>query len=194
MTKDLPMQNNNVLRFGILIAFLWLFCITKSQAQDYINTRKVSLYRGDTSIVAGILSDVGIDKVEPEVYYYWYGHEQINANQGGYSGHLLDGEYLEYGPSGKLLLKGTYVKGKRTGQWISWYKAGAIRETREYEDGLLEGRTIRYSPDGRIIYSADCRHHILHGEMTTVLNDTLYMIKYKKGIEKRRVPLHVFDE
>jgi len=188
------MQNNSVLRSGLLIAILWLFCITGSQAQDYINTRKVSLFRGDTSIVAGILSDARIDKVEPEVYYYWYGHENINANQGGYSGHLLDGEYLEYGPSGKLLLKGTYDKGMRTGQWIYWYKAGAIRETREYEDGLLEGRTIRYSPDGKIIYSAEYRHHILHGEMTTVMNDTLYMIKYRKGIEKKRVPLHVFDE
>jgi antitoxin component YwqK of YwqJK toxin-antitoxin module len=93
-----------------------------------------------------------------------------------------------------MILKGTYERGVRSGHWIYWYKAGAIRETRDYENGLLEGRIIRYNPEGKIIYSADYREHLLHGEMTTVLNDTLFQIKYKKGIEKKRVPLHVFEE
>lgn len=178
----------------MLLVVLWLICVIDANAQDFINTRKISLFRGDTSIVAGILADVRIDKVKPAVFYYWYGHGQINANQGGYSGHLLHGEYLEYGPSGKMLMKGTYERGVRSGHWIYWYKAGAIQETREYEDGLLEDKTIRYSSDGRIIHSASYRHNLLHGEMTTVVNDTVYQIQYRKGKEKKKIPLHVFNE
>jgi len=188
------MRNNSILRFGFLFIVLCMMRISPAWAQDFISTRKISLFRGDTSVVAGILADVRIDKVNPDVFYYWYGHGQINANQGGYSGHLLHGEYLEYGPSGKMILKGTYERGVRSGHWIYWYKAGAIRETRDYENGLLEGRIIRYSPEGKIIHSAEYHQHLLHGEMTTVLDDTIFQIKYKKGIEKKRIPLHVFEE
>lgn len=188
------MGSNRIYPVIWLITLLWLMCISNAGAQDFVSTRKVSLYRGDTTVVACIMADLHIDKVDPGIFYYWYGHEQINANQGGYSGHLLHGEYLEYGPSGKMLLKGNYDEGQRTGRWIYWYKAGAIRETREYVDGMLEGSTIRFSPEGKIIYSAEYRHHQLHGEMTRVENDTLFQIKFKKGIEKKRVPVHVFEE
>jgi hypothetical protein len=192
--KDLLMGSNKVHQGGMLIALMWLMCITKCGAQDLFNTRKVSVYRGDTAIVADILSDLTTEEVEPGIFYYWYGHGQINANQGGYSGHLLHGEYLEYGPSGKMLLKGIHDKGVRSGSWIYWYKAGSIRETREYEGGTLEGNTIRYSPGGSIIHFAEYKDNRLHGEMTTVLNDTVFQIKFKKGIEKKRVPLHVYEE
>ena len=187
------MEKSNMMRVGLIVVFLWLICSIHSNAQDFINARKISLFRGDTSIVAGILADIRIDKVNPKVFYYWYGHDQINSNQGGYSGHLLHGEYLEYGPSGKMLLKGSYEKGVREGYWIYWYKAGAICETREYEDGLLEGLIIRYNPNGRVIHSAEYRHNLLHGQMKTVLNDTLYQIKFRKGEEKKKDPLHVFE-
>lgn len=178
----------------ILIFLVCLMSTMDLTAQDYMKTRKVSINRGDTSVVACILADLQVEKVDPGIFYYWYGHEQINGNQGGYSGHLLHGEYLEYGSSGKLLLKGTFDKGRRTGRWIYWYKAGSIKETREYVGGILEGSIIRYNQDGRIIHSAEYRHNQLHGEMTTVLSDTVYQIKYKKGVEKKRVPLHVFEE
>lgn len=188
------MGNNSMLRFGLTCIVLWLVCTIHTNAQDFINIRKISLFRGDTSIVAGILADVRIDEVDPGAFYYWYGNGQINTNQGGYSGHLLHGEYVEYGPSGKMLLKGIYERGVRSGHWIYWNNAGGIRETREYEDGLLEGTTIRYRSDGKIIHSADYRKHLLHGEMTTVIDDTLYQIIYKNGVEKKKVSLHVFEQ
>ena len=188
------MANNSILRFGSWMAMFLSLCTMQIRAQDFINTRKIALFRGDTSVVAGILADVRIDKVDPQVFYYWYGHNQIHANQGGYSGHLLHGEYLEYGPSGNMLLKGTYAKGVRSGHWIYWYEGGAIKETREYEDGMLEGENIKYTKEGRIIHLALYRRNLLHGETTTILSDTLYQIKYNKGKEKKRKPMHVFGE
>ena len=188
------MGNNKASRIACLIVLLSVLYLPDALSQEFINIRKISMDRGDTSVVAGILADVRIDKVDPNVFYYWYGHGHINANQGGYSGHLLHGEYLEYGPSGKMLLKGTYDRGVRSGHWIYWYAMGAILETREYEDGMLEGKTLRYSPDGRIIHSAEYRKNRLDGEVTTVINDTVFQIKFKKGVEKKRIPLHVFEK
>ena len=89
-----------------LLAILILAGANRVYSQEFINTRKISLSRGDTTVVAGILADVKIDKVNPRVFYHWYANGQIYSNQGGYSGNLLHGEYLEYAQSGKLLLKG----------------------------------------------------------------------------------------
>lgn len=163
-------------------------------AQEFINTRKISLSRGDTIVVAGILADVKIDDVNPKVFYHWYANGHIYMNQGGYSGNLLHGAYVEYNSAGSLLLKGAYERGLKSGQWIYWYVDGAIKETIEFEGGLLEGKTTRYTPDGRILFSAKYRNNRLHGEMLTVLSDTLYTVSYRKGTEKKRTPLHVFTE
>lgn len=162
-------------------------------SQDFINTRKISLSLGDTSIVAGILADVKIDEVSPGVFYYWYANGKISTNQGGYAGNLLHGEYVEYGPDGVLLLKGQYSHGARSGQWMYWYEDGTLREHISYENGLLHGKTTRYGPDGRISYSANYKQNLLHGELVTVLSDTLYQVQYRKGEERKRTVLYVFD-
>lgn len=163
-------------------------------AQEFINTRKISLSRGDTLVVAGILADVKIDEVNPEVFYHWYANGNIYMNQGGYSGNLLHGPYVEHNSIGDLLLKGTYERGLKSGRWIYWYGKGALKEIIEFEGGLLEGKSVRYTTDGRILHSAEYRNNVLHGEMITVLSDTLYSLVYRKGIEKKRIQLHVFTE
>lgn len=176
----------------LVVVLLSLTCISIS-AQEFINTRKISLSRGDTTIVAGILADVKIDEVRSRVFYYWYANGQINTNQSGYAGNLLHGEYVEYAPDGKLLLKGHFAHGTRSGQWIYWFKEGAIRKIASYNKGVLEGKSAEYAPDGTTIYSANYKNNLLHGKMETVANDTLFQLAYRKGIEKKRTVLHVFE-
>lgn len=177
-----------------LFAILILAGVNIVYAQEFINTRKISLSRDDTTVVAGILADARIDEVHPQVFYYWYANGQVYSNQGGYSGNLLHGDYIEYDQAGKLIMKGAYERGLKSGQWIHWYQGGAIQEIIEYESGQLEGKTTRYTPNGRIHYSAEYRNDVLHGEMTTVVNDTLFELTYRNGIEKKRIPLYVFHE
>jgi len=164
-----------------------------AHGQEFIKIRKISLSKGDTTVVAGILADVKIDHVNPGVFYHWYANGQVFSNQGGYAGNLLHGEYVEYGPDGGLLLKGSYDRGLQSGQWTYWYSNGATKEILHYESGHLEGKMTRFGPAGRIYYSANFKKGQLHGEMTTVVNDTLFQVKYKSGIEKKRIPLHVFE-
>ena len=161
--------------------------------QDFINTRKISITRADTVVVAGILADVKIETVDPGIYYYWYSNDRIFSNQGGYAGNLLHGEYVEYGPDGTLLLKGHYDRGVRSGTWLSWYPEGAIKEKRHYVNGAPDGQITCYGPDGRIHFDATYRKGILHGKMTTVERDTLFLINYRKGVEKKRNAVHVFQ-
>lgn len=188
------MGNNKSIQLKWLCLGLVLILSESLSAQEFINTRKISLSRGDTTVVAGILADVKIDEVNPSVYYYWYANGNIFLNQGGYSGNLLHGAYVEYGTDGSLLLKGAYERGLKSGHWIYWYADGSLREIIEYEGGLLEGKTTRYTTDGRILFSAEYRNNRLHGEMITVLSDTLYSLSYRKGREKKRTPMHVFTE
>lgn len=188
------MANNRLFRFKLIMVLSLMLCGSISFAQEFINIRKISHSKGDTIVVAGILADVKIEKVNPSVFYYWYANGQILANQGGYSGNLLHGEYLEYGPSGHLLLKGMYEKGLKSDSWTLWHPDGSIKEKIHYEDGVLEGKTIRYSTNGKIFYSANYRKSSLHGEMTKIESDTLYRVVYRRGKEKKKVSLYVFEQ
>lgn len=188
------MGNNRIFHKMWLCALLLMAIPGFADAQEFINIRKISLKRGDTTVVAGILADVKIDEVIPTVFYYWYANGKIYSNQGGYSGNLLHGPYVEHFADGNLLLKGNYERGVKSGRWTYWYRDGAIKESTGFEGGLLEGNITRYTPDGRILYSANYRKDVLHGKMNTVVNDTLFEISFKKGIEKKRTPLHVFTE
>lgn len=185
------MQSNRNNSKRILLSSLLSLSITLAFCQEFINIRKISLIVGDTTVVAGILADVKIEKVIPDVFYYWYSNGQIYCNQGGYSGNLLHGEYIEYDNSGNLILKGLYERGVKSGKWTFWYAEGFIKEIIEYEEGHFEGVNTRYSNDGKILYSATYRKNQLHGEVTKIISDTLFQISYKNGVEKKRIPLYV---
>jgi len=187
------MESNNVCRRLIISCALVLLCTGICWPQEFVNTRKISLNRGDTLVIAGILADVKIEEINPMVYYFWYDNGQIFSNQGGHGGNLLHGDYVEYGPAGTLLLKGQYDKGTQSGKWNYWYPVGALKESIHYENGLLEGDNIRYSMDGKIYFQANYHEDQLHGKMTTVKGDTLFQIKYKKGEELKREAMHVFQ-
>lgn len=177
---------------GIILALCCLFEAGNAYCQDFINARKISLNLGDTTVVAGILADVRIEKVDPGVFYFWYSNDMIYSNQGGYSGNLLHGDYIEYDGNGNLILKGRFDRGLKSGEWVSWYPDGSISEISEYEEGYKCGRQVRYAPDGKISYSAYYKNGLLHGPLVKPVNDTLFRTNYRNGKEKKRIPLEVF--
>lgn len=183
----------NRIRLLLFFGMLFLSWSSGINAQDFINIRKIALSRGDTTVVAGILADVRIEKVHSTGFYHWYSNGSLYHNQGGYSGNLLHGEYAEYGPGGQLILKGFFERGLKTGQWIRWYPDGSMKEVSCFNHGVKEGPATLYSEDGRIIQKVSYRNGQLHGKAETVMNDTLFQVRYKMGTEKKRVPLHVFE-
>jgi len=183
------------IRFYIVLQVSYGLLMLISQdvySQDFINIRKITLNKEDTTIVAGILADVKLENVNPSIYYYWYSNSEIFSNQGGYSGNLLHGEYIEYGEDGKLILKGRFNRGLKSGKWTIWHKDGSIKEIIGYEEGKLNGQHILYTDDGKILFQATYKNDILNGESRIIENDTLFQVIFKNGTEKKRTPLHVY--
>ncbi len=59
--------------------------------------------------------------------YYWFQYNQIQATQGAYSGHLLDGGYTIYAPDGKLMTSGQFKSGVKVGLW-KYYDEGNLKK------------------------------------------------------------------
>lgn len=49
--------------------------------------------------------------------YFWFDRNQIQATQGAYSGHLLDGAYKVNSPDGTLRTVGQFRNGLQVGIW-----------------------------------------------------------------------------
>jgi uncharacterized protein len=62
---------------------------------------------------------------------------------------LIMGIASEYYSSGQLKSKGSFNKKGRNGEWITWFSNDSIASRSCYSDGVLVGRNIIYSPDGK---------------------------------------------
>ncbi|MEW6469698.1 MAG: hypothetical protein AB1458_12275 [Bacteroidota bacterium] len=83
--------------------------------------------------------------------YYWYTpYSGIQKTQGGSGGTLLDGEYMFYNETGKLLIKANYKKGVEHGDYIIWDESGDIKEKMHYTEGVLDYAKFT-NDDGYII-------------------------------------------
>src|SRR2546430_13916012 len=49
------------------------------------------------------------------------------------------GPYEEFFPGGKVHIRGTYIAGKKTGQWSTWAENSKVRESATYRNDVLEG-------------------------------------------------------
>lgn len=107
----------------------------------------------ETYIKAGVLS----------------GARTVHAAQGGqlrlreiYTDGLLDGAYVRFDETGQRLSSGTYMHGKKTGQWSEADDAaGSWRGA--YEDDKRQGRWVRHNADGYVIEIATMSNGELNG-------------------------------
>jgi antitoxin component YwqK of YwqJK toxin-antitoxin module len=185
------MCKNNCL-YSISIVIFGLLCISQiSLSQEFINTRKITLTRNDTTVVAGILADLKLESVQKDAFYYWYSNAGVFSNQGGFSGNLLHGEYIEYEQNGSLILKGYFDRGLKNGTWVYWYPSGQKKKEMVYKDGSLNGKLFVYSDNGKIRYKAEYKNDRLDGTESLLKNDTLYNITYRNGTQLRKKIVNV---
>lgn len=76
---------------------------------------------------------------------------------------VLDGYCLVYLPKEKLFAKGFYNKGVRFGEW-EFYNKYLERKERYNENGLLEGTTIGYHPNGKESYVGQYKNDVKIGD------------------------------
>lgn len=135
------------LKFVCLIYCFSLFSLTKASlyGQENLNemskSRRVYLNSEDSLTTIDLLIvDPVVKKIIPEGSYYWFKDNQIHKNIGGYSGQLLDGDYIVESKEGFLLKKGHYANGLRIGVWNEWHENGSKKSKFTYKEGQLIGR------------------------------------------------------
>ena len=82
--------------------------------------------------------------------YYWYGGNQVNFTQGGYSGKLLNGNYYEYYLNKNLKTEGTFEKGLKTGIWKTWDEGGLLLDMLTWKKGVKNGLYKIFGAGGKI--------------------------------------------
>lgn len=71
-----------------------------------------------------------------------------------YVSYESDPDYIYYtltDESGAILEKGTYYKGKKTGQWIAYHHNGKVHCKFKFKEGKRVGKWKTYDPDGNLI-------------------------------------------
>lgn len=74
------------------------------------------------------------------------------------------GEYQEFYPSGALKIEGkNNSKGHRNGLWISYYENGIKWSESYYVDGIKNGHSLTFFPNGGIRYVGEYKNDIKIG-------------------------------
>lgn len=86
---------------------------------------------------------------------------------------INDGYYNEYFLSGEMASTGTYVMGKKDGEWKTFAKSGSLIGIVSYKNDTLHGRCAQMDEDGRIIMEKFCKNGVL---------DSLYTLSLQPGL------------
>ncbi|HEY9000690.1 MAG TPA: hypothetical protein VIM89_05020 [Mucilaginibacter sp.] len=97
---------------------------------------RVRITQPDKTIVAEIEPGFTVMSAKPLLNYYWYSANDIHCTQGGYSGKLLNGTYIEYYPDKNLKEQGSFKKGLKSGVWKKWNNDGTLASVTTWKRGL----------------------------------------------------------
>lgn len=115
-------------------------------------------------------------------YYAWFSGNQIHFTQGGYSGRLLDGAYMEQFNGKGLKLQGDYKKGLMDGKWKAWRMDGSLDSVLFYSSGIPNGKFERYGAAGGLLESGKYQNGKLNGKITRwIARDSVQIVRYKNG-------------
>jgi hypothetical protein len=134
-------------RFTTIIIFLFCSFITRAQKN---HNREVVLQVGDTLVKSYILTGDVKETLSRDKEYYWYTKGMINSNFGGFAGSLFHGEYKAF-LNNKLIEKGQFEKGLKSGTWISWYQTGKIKKICTWKSGKQKDKSQYFDENGVII-------------------------------------------
>lgn len=98
---------------------------------------KIRINESDKTVLAEINPVNGSTRAEPGLFYYWYSANAVHSTQGGYSGRLLNGLYIEFYLNKNLKEQGAFKKGLKSGVWKSWNEDGTVNSVSTWEKGRL---------------------------------------------------------
>lgn len=135
-----------------LVIILFTLISAAASAQDIpeADIYKVHINGNQGDIIAEIKPVATTPKTEPDKTYYWFNANSIKQTQGGYSGHLLNGQYQECYPNKTLKIQGSFNKGLKNGIWKNWSINGVLQEETNWKNGLRNGKFTLYDENGDI--------------------------------------------
>jgi hypothetical protein len=167
---------------GLILSLVFLVGCKSDFMPSTLNNRLV-IAEGDTIYTFHILNSTDVKvKTEGRSFYHYYTHGQIHATQGAYNGKLLHGTFVHENRDHVLLEKGTFVKGRKTKQWMRWYPSGATREITTWQNGALNGKFYEYDERQELVRSGSYKNGELHGKITSVEQGEQKVIKYNNGV------------
>ncbi len=117
--------------------------------------REIVVKYEDSTLRAHILIHKENIKTSDRLMYYWYNQEKINQNMGGYSGDLLQGEYLVFDKEKNLITQGNFERGLKHGTWKHWDASGVLMKSLDYHYGLVDGKVKIYNNEGKLVETKD---------------------------------------
>jgi hypothetical protein len=146
------------------------------------DTRTVHIQRGDTLEVASILLRKDKNFVpKRNITYHWFAFNAIHKNQGAFSGYLLHDYYKVFDSENRLIEKGLFSYGIKTGKWLKWNGAGQVECESNWKNGYLDGIT-NYYKNGKLIRSEQYKKGELHGPVTDYHGSEKKTTSYKNGV------------
>ena len=121
--------------FTLLLLFVYSWAYAQILPSDGLD--KVRIIETDKTIQAEILPVNHTLKPKANKFYYWYSANKVLVTQGGFSGQLLNGEYIEFYQNKNLKAQGKFKNGLKTGECKSWKENGTLIEIVLWKDGLI---------------------------------------------------------
>jgi len=93
---------------------------------------------------------------------------------------IRDGHQRQLDEQGRLLMEGDVRNGKRQGLWTAYHKNGQVQSRNTYSNGLLDGPTVVFRPNGALYYKGQhANDHpvgewLFHDEIGTLVRTVVY--------------------
>jgi hypothetical protein len=110
------------------------YTVYSQKLPDY-GVNRIRIIQPDKTIVAEIEPVSSTPSVKQNLVYFWYSANTIHTTQGGFSGKLLNGLYIEYYLNKNLKEQGKFKKGLKDGVWKSWNEDGSLSITNTWKNG-----------------------------------------------------------
>ena len=88
----------------------------------------------------------------------------VGKEQGKISKGKREGEYLTYYENGQLKYKSNYKEGVLEGEWLYYHDNGQLRFKENYKDGKLEGEWLYYHDNGQLRFKRNWKDGKKEGE------------------------------
>jgi len=141
--------------------FLVPFSALKAQMPMPEGMYKIHLTDSNRLITAEIKPLEFTPKKYINRFYYWYSSNAIKKTQGGYSGKLLNGLYVEYWPNKNLREQGNFYGGLKDKEWSSWSENGFLLRKVMWKMGEKSGVSEYFDEFGNLKERRTYSHNIL---------------------------------